>query len=95
MVIANRIEPFFSLIRPGLHTSILEYLLLLVTLACLPIGAIISMGPMFTKDAHGKRQIYVINAFLAIIMLGGFGLLLTTLGTEIYRCDVLRIPNCD
>lgn len=30
-IVANRLEPFFSLIRPGIHTSLFEYVLLVAT----------------------------------------------------------------
>lgn len=45
-IVANRIEPFFSLIRSGQHTSPQEYVLLPVVLLLLPLGAFIAIRPM-------------------------------------------------
>ena len=60
-IVGNRIEPFFSWIRPGLHTSTQEYFLLFAVILLIGVGAAIAVA----------------------------------LGSEIYRCDVLRIANCD
>ena len=94
-IVGSRIEPFYSLIRPGLHTSPLEYVLLSVILLLLPVGAFIAVRPMFRKGANGERKFYLLNIIIAAILLAGFIALSVGLGSEIYRCDVLQIPNCD
>ena len=94
-IIGNRIEPFFSFIRPGVNTSPFEYGLLAVVLGCMPVGAFIAARPLFEKSAHPKGRIYLVNGGIAVFMLVVFVILAATLGNEIYRCDVLRIPNCD
>lgn len=94
-IVGNRIEPFFSLIRPGIHTSALEYVLLAVVLLLMPVGSFVAMRPMLGKRADGKRRLHLLNGIVAAIMLSVFLLLATGLGVEIYRCDVLQIPNCD
>ena len=93
-IVGNRIEPFFSLIRPGLHTSGREYVLLAVTLALIGAGTVIAARPILRRSPDGRRHFYpnaVISAALGIFFIA----LVVGLGSDIYRCDVLQIPNCD
>src|SRR5688500_1827851 len=92
-IVGNRIEPFFSFIRPDAHTSAREYVLLAVVLACLPVGAFIAVQPML-RGADGRR-FHLANAAVALVLLALFVFLSVGLGADIYRCDVLQIPNCD
>ncbi len=94
-IVGNRVEPFFSLIRPGIHTSPREYVLLLIVLLLLPVGAFIALRPMLRKGADGKRRFHLVNGVIAALLLIVFAVLSIGLGTEIYRCDILQIPNCD
>ena len=94
-VVGNRIEPFFSLIRPGEHTSAREYVLLAGLLALVLAGAFVAAAPMLRRGDDGRRRFYPLNAALAL----GLGLMFVAisygLGSDIYRCDVLGLPNCD
>jgi len=94
-IVGSRMEPFYSLIRPDIHTSPFEYVLLAVVLLLLPLGAFIAARPIFQKGADGKRKFYLVNIILASILVTGFVALSVGLGSDIYRCDVLQIPNCD
>jgi len=94
-MMGHRIEPFFSFIRPGLQTSPLEYALLGLVLGCLPAGAFIAARPLLARHAAGRRRFYLLNAVVAALMVVVFVLLAAGLGADIYRCEVLRIPNCD
>jgi hypothetical protein len=94
-VVANRIEPFFSWIRPGPHTSGFEYVLLAVVLGFIGLGAFIAGRPLFDRLAPRRPPILVLNGGLSAILLVVFLTLSVTLGGEIYRCDVIGIPNCD
>jgi hypothetical protein len=94
-IVGNRIEPFFSLIRPGIHTGPFEYLLLFIVLFLIPLGSFIAIRPLFQKGAEGKQKFYLVNVLLAALLLIAFVILSIGLGSEIYRCDVLQIPNCD
>lgn len=94
-IVASRLEPFFSLIRPGPHTSGREYVLLLVAVFLLPVGAFIAARPMLRAGLTGRRRFHVLNGFVAALLLAAFAALTVVLGSEIYRCDVLQIPNCD
>ena len=94
-IVANRIEPFLSLIRPRIHTSPREYVLLVMVLILMPVGAFLAARPMREIGANGKRRFYAVNAVLATLLCIMFVVLSVALGSDIYRCDVLRIPNCD
>jgi hypothetical protein len=94
-IVGNRIEPFFSLIRPNIHTSPFEYILLFIVLFLIPVGSFIAIRPILQKGADGKRKFYLVNVILAVLLLVVFVLLSVGLGSDIYRCDVLQIPNCD
>ena len=37
----------------------------------------------------------ILNGGIGALMLAVFVMLSVALATDIYRCDVLRIPNCD
>jgi hypothetical protein len=63
-IVGNRIEPFFSLIRPASNTSALEYLLLAVVLLCLPIGAFVAVRPILAGRREGRRWTYPMNGRL-------------------------------
>jgi len=95
VVVVKRIEPFFSLMRPGFHTSPREYWLLFMVLMLIPVGAFIAIRPMLAKGADGERKLYVVNIILAAVLLIGFVAISSALGSDIYRCDVLQVPNCD
>ena len=94
-IVGNRLEPFFSLIRPGPHTSGREYVLLFVVVFLLPVGAFIAARPMLRSEMTGRRKLYLVNGIIAALLLVAFSMLSIGLGSEIYRCDVLQIPNCD
>jgi hypothetical protein len=94
-VVANRIEPLFSFIRPGVHTSPLEYVLLCVVLMLFPLGAYVAIRPMTRKSVDGKRHFFILNGVVAAFLLVVFVLITVGLGLDVYRCDILGIPNAD
>lgn len=94
-IVGGRIEPFISMIRPTTHTSSLEYMLLAFVLLLLPLGAFVAVRPSLQKGADGTRKLYIANAILAVVLVAGFVVIAGALGEELYRCDVLLIPNCD
>ena len=94
-IVGNRIEPFFSLIRPNVHTSVREYVLLATVLLLLPIGAFIAASPLFRKRADGARRFLIVNAAVAVALVAVFVVVSVALGSDIYRCDIQQIPNCD
>jgi len=94
-IVAGRIQPFFSLIRPGEHTSPQEYVVLFSAIFLILFGALLAARPMLQKGPDGKRRIYPLNGIVTAILLLVFVWLSAGLGSDIYRCDVLQIPNCD
>ena len=94
-IVGSQLEPFISFIRLDTHTGLIEYGLLAIVLLLLPFGAFIAARPMFQKEAGGKRKFYPVNIIIAAILVTGFIALTVGLGSDIYRCDVLQIPNCD
>lgn len=94
-IVANRIQPFFSWIRPGVETSPQEYVLLFAAVLLLPAGAYVALRPMLRRDDRGQHRFHIVNSIAAMALLAFFVLLVSALGPEIYRCDVLHVPNCD
>ena len=70
-------------------------LVFLVLLLLFPAGAFVALRPMSRKAGGGVRRWHALNAAIAALLLAGFATLTVAVGEEIYRCDVLRIPNCD
>lgn len=94
-IVATRFEPFFSLIRPGPHTSGQEMVLLACTLLMMPFGAFVALRPVLRRGEDGRRRFVLFNTVAATLLLLNFAALAIGLGSEIYRCEILRIPNCD
>ena len=98
-IAGKQIEPFFTIFEVntggGFWDHPVGHISLIVALLLLPIGAIIAMRPIFQKGADGKRKFHLLNILLAAVMLFLFILISGALLSEIYRCNVLQIPNCD
>jgi len=79
----------------GYQTNPLGSFVMIVAVLLLPAGCIVALRPVLRKEADGKRRLYIANLILAAVI---FGFLVIFVGgaiDTIYRCDVLRIPNCD
>ncbi len=94
-IVSKQIEPLFSIIRPTIHTSPFEYAMLVLVLIPILIGAFIALYPMLQKGVDGKRRIYIANTFVTFGLLAFFVTVTIALGSEIYTCDILQIPQCD
>jgi succinate dehydrogenase hydrophobic anchor subunit len=77
------------------RTNPLGSLVMLIALVLLPVGAWLALRPTLQKGADGKRRFYVLNVVLGILILAFFVLFVVGVGQDVYRCDVLLIPNCD
>ena len=88
LTVENKVEPFFSAIR----SSPLEHVLLAVSLLLLPVGAFVALRPIWRT---GRPSTHVANWLVAAVLVGLFGALSVGIGEEVYRCEVLQIPNCD
>lgn len=58
-------------------------------------GGIAVLMPLFWKSADGARTFYILNALIGLGLMAFFVVIGYALGEEIYRCDILKIPNCD
>jgi hypothetical protein len=93
-VVATRAEPVYGWLR-GLETLTfgnygLGFFLLVALLLLWPVGAFVAVRPLFRE-----RRWRIVNLALGAVLLVGFAYVGFALGEEIYRCDVLSIPNCD
>jgi hypothetical protein len=82
------------LTNDGSTPNIFGFIYMIGGLLALPAGLVITLLPML-KPKKGKRRFYILNAAVAILIVI---LMIPTWGElagEIYRCDVLHIPNCD
>jgi hypothetical protein len=99
MIAVKQIEPLSSIFRINTGGNFWDYpvghITAIVALLLLPVGAFISMSPIFRKDSDGKRYFYFANIVLAVILTSLFALITYALFDEIYRCSILQVPNCD
>jgi hypothetical protein len=86
-------RPFFSLIRPGVHTDPLEYPLLALVLLLLPVGAIVALEPALRGDSNGRRSYPIANMLVAFLLVAAFTLLAVVLGQEILPLRHPRHPQ--
>jgi hypothetical protein len=79
----------------GMRTNPLGHFVFVTSILLMPIGSIVALRPALKKGADGKRRGYVVNILFGAVTLLFFIVLASALITEVYRCDVLLIPNCD
>ena len=89
-LVVTQSKIFLSLIRPFGETTSFEQRLVLALIALVGVGGLVTLLPIL-KD----RRIYVVNAivgiaFVAFALHAGYGI-----GYDFYKCDILKIPNCD
>jgi hypothetical protein len=98
-IAGNQLEPLYSIFKVntggGFWDHPIGHISLVIALLLLPVGAVIAMRPMLHTGADARRQFYLINGVLALLMLALFFLISGALLEEMYRCNVLQIPNCD
>lgn len=93
-VVGLRLEPVYSLMgNIGLLGPTPWFPTLLVAL--FPVAAFIAMRPMLHAGPDGKRKFYFLNALIAALAVGVAVFLWWSLGEDIVKCNVLKIPNCD
>lgn len=93
--IANRkVEPFYSILH-SITLGTFDYFLPLLFISIIPIGALIALKPVLKKGKGEKRKMYGLNILTALFLVLTFVLLLFVFTEEIYRCDGLKLPNCD
>jgi hypothetical protein len=94
LIVSLRIEPLYSFLGsfPSIRNSPLLPLLLLLFV---PVGAFIALRPALARGADGRRSWHLPNVALVAVLLAGFVMVFVGLGEDFYRCEILRIPNCD
>jgi Na+/melibiose symporter-like transporter len=83
------------LTNDGNQPNTLGYSIMIGGLIALPFALFFAVYPMFMKDDLGKRHFYLLNAVITAIVLVLMFYTWGALAEEIYRCDILGIPNCD
>ncbi|MGB4780397.1 hypothetical protein [Microbacterium sp.] len=99
-VVGARIEPLFSLIRPGSRTSPQELVVLSLALVLILVGALVAVTPLRRGGRRqGPRELgaaaVVLGGTSAALLVALFVALAAAFGSEIVRCDILDVPNCD
>jgi len=89
-VVSLRLEPYLTWLRPDTHSNPREWTLIVIALLLMPLGAFLAARPLWTQ-----RRFFWLNASLALALVVLFSLLSFGIGEEVYRCEVLGIPNCD
>jgi hypothetical protein len=91
------VETFMKsfLTEDGETPSVLGRAYMLFALLALPVSLVLAVWPMLRKGANGQRSFYLANALVALIALILLVPIVFGIGEEVYRCDILKIPNCD
>ena len=89
-LVALQAQLFLKILRPFGETTNYEHLLVLILIALVGVGGLVSLFPIVKE-----RRVFIVNAivgaaFLAFAFFAGYGL-----GYDFYKCDILQIPNCD
>jgi hypothetical protein len=65
-------------------------LTIFILLLLVPIGGVITLMPMFQQ-----RKIFLLNLLVGLFMISVFAMFVYGMGHDMYKCDILKIPNCD
>jgi cytochrome c biogenesis factor len=95
VIVATRMEPLYSFLDSLGFISSSPFPAVMILIAIGLAGSFVAAWPMLRKDADGRRKFYLLNAVVAVVLFVGFFVIGIELGEEVYRCDVLGIPNCD
>lgn len=90
ILVVTQVRFFLSLLRPLGQTTSYEQFIVLALIALVGVGGIVALLPML-RD----KRLYIVNAIIGAALIGfaifaGYGL-----SVDVYRCDILKIPNCD
>lgn len=65
------------------------------SLLLLPVASIVLVRPIFSKFPGGDAKLCIFNALLGALIFAFFCVFVGAMSMEVYRCDVLKIANCD
>lgn len=90
ILVATDSELFLSFLRPSGEATSFEHLFVLILIALVGVGGLVALLPIL-KDKH----LYIVNVIVGIVFIcftvsAGYGI-----GYDFYKCDILKIPNCD
>lgn len=90
LLVAMHAQFFLSFLRPWGDGMNYEHLFVLILIALVGVGGVVAVLPIMRE-----RRLYIVNAivgvaFVAFALFGGYGL-----GYDFYKCDIIKIPNCD
>ena len=95
------LEPLYSFFMVGGEGGFLGnpigYLAFFAALALLLVGAWVALRPLLhvQRGAPLGWPVWLLNGAMALLLVGLFLLVTLAFGVELYRCDVLGVPNCD
>lgn len=89
-LVAAQASFFLSLLRPLGQTTSYEQFIALVLIALVGVGGVVALLPLLKE-----KRLYLVNAIVGAALIiftlfAGYGL-----SVDVYRCDILKIPNCD
>ncbi len=91
-VIENVLKSILT--NDGDRPTALGFAYMAVGLLLLPVSLVVSLWPM-RKKKDGKRPVYILNLVVAACVIALATPIVAGLAKDIYRCDILKIPNCD
>lgn len=89
-IVSQQLQPMLGWIRPTGHTSLGELVLLGLSLLWAAYGAVHIFQPMRSASSWSVVRMIGGLGLLALVLVVTYGI-----GEEIYRCDIMRQPNCD
>jgi hypothetical protein len=98
-IAASRLEPFYTAFTAVGLDNVSGFGAGLVIFASvfllLPLGAFIALRPLLQGRTRGAFGWAIAEIAVAAVLMALFLLVSVGLGEEIYRCEILQIPNCD
>lgn len=61
----------------------------------LPAGLIFNALPLLKKGSNGKRNLPSVNLVFVVVFLIPIFVIAWGFTAEVYKCEILEIPNCD
>ncbi|MEY3989281.1 MAG: hypothetical protein RI985_362 [Chloroflexota bacterium] len=89
-IVSQQIQPILGWMRPTGHTSLNELVLLGMSLMWAGYGAMRIIQPIHVSAPWSIVRIIAGVGLFAIVLV-----LTYVIGEEIYRCDIIHVPNCD
>jgi hypothetical protein len=96
-IVSQQLQPMLDWLRPTGHTSGIELFALGTSILWCGIGALSLIWPFRQPASWARVRIPRARARIMgeVALCSLVVLLAITLGDEIYRCDILKQPNCD